>query len=220
MSNVLSSNVEAWEAITVLSVELNADDGSGQKIVTELYCTGHGGLFIKVDGKMLGKVVLVDVDQKVDTKYYLANWSEYDKEFEIILEHRFLQRMEGQEVPTKNWKLNWDKRSFSAESPDVKLFPDVSEPKHTMQILVGFGEKYGGGDIEYNIPEILFPLPISFNKYCDGKVHSRHDSNAGREVQGGKFLVSSKIPSDHIASYLRANRIVSSVTIGSDDLDQ
>lgn len=194
------------EPFLIFSVSLQGVDDSDVKVVVELVSLGANGLFLRVDGKSVGKVAVIDTDNKVRFKFYRADWSHHDGEFRCILQHEMRSSSEG--VKALNWKLTCDGKVYATENAAARLLPQATIEKHMIPVKTVFSDKPGGlqsGDLKF----LLYPLPVA----SDGEGRYFEDSITGVRMQEYTLCIDIKIPTSHMLAYIRSTTLANRASI-------
>jgi len=210
---------------TVFSVNLESKADPSKTITIELYSAGVDGLFVRVDGKAIGKVAVIDVDPKFRFKRYFATvwedgsgklWSDDRSEFGFSLEHE--TKLKDGVVESSHWKLNFSGEKYAAAKPKITTFPQAASTKHMVLMQANFWDKAGGLRLS-DLSSLFYPLPIEPYD-TPGKVTRREDLETGLTLVNAKFSVTSRIPTEHILAYIRATTLTTGVSVAFDLKDQ
>jgi|GEM_PF-6244690 len=213
LSFVLAGQASAKTLYPLLSVDMKSANDDSVSIAVQLFSYGANGIFISVDGKTIGKVVVMETDPKFRMKRYLANWDNNKGQFGCVLQHRLDPKEDGK-PKASFFQLNWDGMSYSSKLYNI-LPAEELIAKRDVLVSCTFAEKPGGlnhGDLAF----LLFPLPVEYYEPEPEVRYTNNDTNLNTGATSARFHVRSTIPTEHILTYIRASTLNMQVTVASD----
>jgi len=183
----------------VFQVPLISENNQQKEIIVEVYSSGADGLFVRMNGKTVDRIVVIETDSKFTSKRYLAGWDQGPQRFRFVLQHRVWGDQSS--LKATRWEMFLDGNKFTASEPKVTVFPKAESQRHTLHVKTIFAENPGGIT---NLPALLYPLPITpyRSEERSGAIRYFHDDLSGVRRVAVKFSITSRIPTEHILAYI------------------